>query len=85
MKARFLNFSQNTSDLNKIVVSLFKTSSGLYILDGVYVKENISGNKEHLYNIEDLEELKGFIVRNIKGKSTYKTTKGFINRLKKEL
>lgn len=87
MKAYFTNFSNNKS-LEDCVFMLPKTYNGLYKLDTIYDGSKVdSKSKEWYYSFEEMKLLKGFYVSN-KGTATgskYKTSKGFINRIKKEI
>lgn len=88
MKARYTDFSNGVS-LKECSFHLPQNLDGFYFLQTIYKTEKVKLPKESwIYSYEEMMQLNGFIISNI-GKnttkrSTYKTSKSFINRLKKE-
>ena len=89
MKARFTNFSEN-KDLKDCIFALPKLLNGSYKLDTIYNSKNISKDTLNkggwFYTYNQVLNLDSFMIFNVTGQSSkYSTSKGFINRIKKEL
>ncbi len=85
MLALFTNFT-NGKELEDCIFSLPKNIKGLHQLDTIYDSNKLEKQSDWFYTFEEVKNMKMFYLRN-KGSSgsTYKTCKGFLNRLKKEL
>lgn len=86
MESIFADFSEGKK-IEDLYFRLPKTLSGHYLLDSVFSKKVNTENRFPLYSFHELKNIGPFVVINKRTStpSKYKTSEGFINRLKKEL
>lgn len=86
MKARFRRFT-NSKNLNEMLFRIPKDVEGFRQLQDVFLNtEKIQKIDEWDFTLNEIEKMKNFKVKNENGRwSKYKTSKGFINRLKKSI
>ena len=84
MKSRYTDFS-NGVDIENVIFNLLEMPSGLYYLSTIYDAMNIKEKKGWFFTYNDIVSMNGFYIPNKKGTgSKFKTSKGFINRIKKD-
>ncbi len=87
MIAKYTDFSKGAK-LEHCTFLLMKNTKGDYCLDTIYSSKKVDANKKDwFYTFNEVLKLSNFSIsnKNTSKKSKYKTSKGFINRLKKEL
>ena len=84
MKSRYTDFS-NGVDIENLIFHLGNMPNGLYYLSTIYDARNIKEKKDWFFTYNDIVSMNGFYISNKKGTgSKFKTSKGFINRIKKD-